>query len=272
MSTNMNNKVVTMSNLDTINEERGEVVGEVVGEAHTKVHLRKPKKPTRTYWVPERYTPSFESVAYMEKPHPSLLCDDKDRRFYTSSRFHSPPTDYEPNYVNTMTAINDHFEILAILGDCNKWQFTDWETNEIVDLVLKQGYSMGPNCDSSDGGGGYVLTKEGEEIGSWGIELGVASFSFIQVPDDVSTLYKKKLNHRIRIRYKSNNGSMRESLMYIVRYQYQEDDKTYESFYLQEEMSWFRIISDTQGRHVVKMVDIYGRPVRSAVQYCYYLS
>jgi hypothetical protein len=194
----------------------------------------------------------MESLADSKMPHPAILCDQVNKTIYTSSKLRRDP--YIPN---PMTVVNDYFDILGVLGECNRWSFTDWATNETIQLQLR----FRELADVDAGESGDVVTMEtGEVIGGWWIEHGVGSFGIIQEPGDVTTLQKKKLENRIHIHYKNTRGVMCESFMYIVR------NGVGGSYSLQEEMSWFRIVCDDQGRHSVKMVDIIGRPVRSAVQ------
>jgi hypothetical protein len=210
------------------------------------------KKLMTTYWASERFTPTLESLADSKMPNPAILCDQVNKTIYTSGKLRR-----EPYIANPMTVVNDYFEILGVLGTCNKWSFTDWATNETIKLQLR----FRELADVDYGGeSGDVVTETGEVIGGWWIESGVGSFGIIQEPRDVTTLQKKKLNNRIHIHYKNTRGVMCESFMYIV------ENRAGDSYYLQEEMSWFRIVCDEQGRHSVKMVDIFGRPVRSAVQ------
>jgi len=210
------------------------------------------KKPIFTYWAPDRFVPTLESLADMKMPHPAILCDQVNKTIYTSSKLRRDP--YIPI---PMTVINDYFDILGVLGECNRWDFTDWATNETIKLQLR----FRKLTDVDAGESGDVVTMEtGEVIGGWWIEHGVGSFGIIQEPSDVTTLQKKKLNNRIHIHYENKQGIMCESFMYIVR------NGAGDSYYLQEEMSWFRIVCDEHGKHSVKLVDIIGRPVRSAVQ------
>jgi hypothetical protein len=211
------------------------------------------KKPnTTTYWTPDCFVPTMESLADMKMPHPAILCDQVNKTIYTSSKLRR-----EPYIPDPMTVVNDYFDILCVLGKCNRWNFTDWATNDTVQLQLR----FRELADVDAGESGDVVTMEtGEVIGGWWIEHGVGSFGIIQEPCDVTTLQKKKLENRIHIHYRNTRGVMCESFMYIV------ENGAGDSYYLQEEMSWFRIVCDEQGRHSVKMVDIIGRPVRSAVQ------
>ena len=209
------------------------------------------KKLMTTYWAPERFIPTLESLADMRMPNPAILCDQVNKTIYTSGKLRR-----EPHIPNPMTVVNDYFEILSVLGTCNKWVFTDWATNETIKLKLR----FRKLADVYAGESGDVDTETDEVIGGWWIEHGVGSFGFIQEPRDVTTLQKKKLENRIHIHYKNAGGIMCESFMYIV------ENRAGDSYYLQEEMSWFRIVCDEQGRHSVKMVDMFGRPVRSAIQ------
>ena len=217
-----------------------------------KNQVPRAKKPNITFWAPDRFLPTLESLADMSMPNPAILCDQVNKTIYTSSKLRRDP------YIdNPMTVVNDYFDILGVLETCNKWIFTDWATNETIKLQLR----FRELTDVDYGGeSGDVVAETGEVIGGWWIEHGVGSFGFIQEPRDVTTLQKKKLNNRIHIHYKNAQGIMCESFMYIV------ENRAGDSYYLQEEMSWFRIVCDEQGRHVVKMVDMFGRPVRSAVQ------
>lgn len=209
------------------------------------------KKLMTTYWAPERFIPTFESLADMRMPNPAILCDQVNKTIYTSGKLSR-----EPYIPDPMTVVNDYFEILSVLGECNRWNFTDWATNETIKLKLR----FRKLADVDAGESGDVVTETDEVIGGWWIEHGVGSFGFIQEPRDVTTLQKKKLENRIHIHYRNTGGVMCESFMYIV------ENKAGDSHYLQEEMSWFRIVCDEEGRHSVKMVDMFGRPVRSAIQ------
>jgi hypothetical protein len=188
----------------------------------------------------------------MKLPNPALLCDQTERSFYTSSKLHR-----EQYIAYPMSVVNDYFHLLEVMGECNKWSFTDWATNETTQLRLK----FNQRKKDDDRESGDVLAEDDKVIGYWFIEPGYGSYGIIQEPSDVTVLEKKKLENRIHIHYKNKMGVCVGSFMYIV------EDNASGLHYLQEEMSWFRIARDEEGRNSVKMVNIFGQPVRSAVQH-----
>lgn len=209
-------------------------------------------KKSISYYVPENHFPSLNSLADMKLlPNPALLCDQTERLFYTSSKLHR-----EQYIAYPMSILNDYFEILTVFAECNKWSFHDWATNDTTHLNLK----LNQRKKDDVGESGDVVTDDDEVIGYWFIEPGYGSYGIIQEPSDVTVLHKKKLENRIHIHYKNKHGVMCVSLMYIVKH------NAVGSYYLQEEMSWFRIVCDEEGRNAVKMVNIFGQPVRSAIQ------
>lgn len=209
------------------------------------------QKPTITYWAPERDLPTLASLAEMKLPNPALLCDQTERSFYTSSKLHR-----EQYIAYPMSVVNDYFDVLSVMGECNKWSFHDWATNETTQLSLKFNQRKKDDVGES----GDVLAEDDKVIGYWFIEPGYGSYAIIQEPSDVTVLLKKKLENRIHIHYKNKYGVMCGSLMYIVEH------NAVGLYYLQEEMSWFRIACDEEGMNKVKMVNIFGQPVRSAIQ------
>ena len=249
---NKNNKNNTnMNSLRTIVEE--DVTVDTQEQVTKMVRPPRANKPKITYWAPDRLIPSLQSLADMEMPNPALLCDQHNTTFCTtrSSLRESNPC---------MRVINDYFDMLGVLAESRRWVFTDWETNETINLNLRE--SKQTSDDVDDGSIGDVVDMESNEvIGTWSIQVGAGSFAIVQECDDVTTLRKECLKNRVRINYKNKQGIMRENFMYIV------ENEEAESYYLQEEKSWFRIVCDKFGKHSVKMVDIFGRPVRSAVQF-----
>jgi hypothetical protein len=220
---------------------------------HVSAKCKKPERPHRskkqnTYIVPTRRIPTAESLIRMKMPPPALLCDKHYSTFYSVGKFNRG----DPR--RTLSVVNDYFDILSVLGECNKWEITDWETYDVFQIKLVE-------LSTDFHHGGLVFSSDDKRIGSWAIDNDRGSFGIIQELSDVTTLHKYVLGNRIRLEYMDMNGVQRDSFMYIVK------NTVDNSYYLQEEMSWFRVTCQEDGSHVVNMLNIYGRPVRSAVQY-----